>query len=271
MLRTLTILAVLALSGCATYSDTRMSERVVYRDGSYYSPSADGYGDYYYAPEYRYDDYYDRYWYSNRYDFFPYSYGYRSCAFSYRRCPFGYSPWRSGWGFSIFFGDPWGWPFSSWRHHRRSWHDYDRDHHWGHDDRDWQGRDPRRHDESNRPTTPLPPRTREPSDVGNGRLPRDREDRNFDERPIFRNRERDEGRAPPRRLPSPPQDEGGQERIVAPGYRPMPPRAFAPPPPPAPRAEVAPRDEESQPAPRRERDESREERRDGDRRRPRLQ
>jgi hypothetical protein len=152
MFRKLFVLAALALSGCASYGPAQYGDRApVYRDGSYYSPSASGYGDYYYAPEYRYDDYYDYY------DGFGYGYGYghgygypygfggqRFCSFRYRPCSYG-SYWGSGWGgLSLFFGRGWnswdswyGWPYYGGWNHDRDWdrhrdrnrdHDRDRDH-----------------------------------------------------------------------------------------------------------------------------------------------
>jgi hypothetical protein len=143
MFRILIVLAALALSGCATYSNTYHGERqAVYRDGSYYSPSSDGYGDYYYAPEYRYHDdyfgYHDPYGYGSFGYGNPYGYGSRWCTLRYRPCP-GY--WRSGWGLSLFFGNGWGW--------NRLPHYYDGGHHWRdrNRDRDWDRR--RGHDDDN--------------------------------------------------------------------------------------------------------------------------
>lgn len=82
------IALALGLAGCAgTSSSTRSDVR--YEDGSYYSPVDDGNGDYYYAPEPRYDNY----------DYYNHSFFYGP--------PFGYSPFfdpYQGFGFSIFFG-----------------------------------------------------------------------------------------------------------------------------------------------------------------------
>jgi hypothetical protein len=134
MFRTLIVLVALALSGCASYGPSYRSEREpVYRDGSYYSPSASGYGDYYYAPEYRYDSYYDDF----GYDFgYPYGNGFgghRFCSFRYRPCSYG-SYWGSGFGMSLFFGRGWNsWdPWYPWPYYGGGWHDRDRDR-----DRDW--------------------------------------------------------------------------------------------------------------------------------------
>jgi hypothetical protein len=310
MRRIILLLAALALSGCATYSSPYRGERAVYSDGSYYSPSADGYGDYYYAPEYRYNDYYyDRFWYSSRYDFL-YGQG-RWCSFGYHHCPFGYgNGWHSGWGWSLFYGDPffadpWGWPYSSWHHHRP--------HHDRSDDSPWRGRVPERRDDEDsnrRNTTPAPVRLREPIDVERGRVPRRGNERNYDERPIYRGGDDD---APPPRRSAPPVLGGGDanngraprrgnernyERPIfgGGGYEPPPPRRAAPPvlgggrdanngreprvwPAPgrieapreqAPRVRPEPREEPSRAEPRREREQTNEDGRDGNRR-PRLQ
>jgi hypothetical protein len=100
------------LSGCASMS-TNYQSNVRYQDGSYYSPAEAGYGDYYYAPEPRYDYYYDHsYFYGSSF----YSFG-APCSFRYRYCsPFGYDPFYSfGW-----YGwyDPF-WPYYAyyWQHH----------------------------------------------------------------------------------------------------------------------------------------------------------
>jgi hypothetical protein len=148
MLRTLIVIAALALSGCATYGGNQYGEhQAVYRDGSYYSPSADGYGDYYYAPEYRYHDSYYDYGFPYSYGGYPYSYGYpygyrygrNWCGLRYRPCP---GSWHSGWGLSIFFGNGWYGGWNRWPHY------YDDGHHWRRDrnrnwdrDRDWRDRD----------------------------------------------------------------------------------------------------------------------------------
>lgn len=174
MLRKLIVVCVLALSGCVSYPDARYAHEPVYRDGSYYSPSGEGYGDYYYAPEssYYYDDYdyyHDSYRYSNRYYRGPFwlsgqspwcSYGHRY-GYVYRPCSYGYGygrPW-GGWGLSLFFGDRWGgwgggwnsWPYD----HPRRWY-RDRDRHDRNDD----------DDRSDRPRQPRPP-----SDDRNRRYP----------------------------------------------------------------------------------------------------
>jgi hypothetical protein len=142
MLRKLAVLSVLALSACASYPDARYAREPVYRDGSYYSPAGDGYGDYYYAPEYRDDDYY-RYGYDGFYGdpwYGRYGYGYGGFSgwcgydrFGFRHCPYGYgTPFRSGWSFSLMFGNGWGWGgwpyYNDYWSHRHRWHDRDRDH-----------------------------------------------------------------------------------------------------------------------------------------------
>jgi hypothetical protein len=155
MLRTLIVLAALALSGCASYGPSYRDERApVYRDGSYYSPSASGYGDYYYAPEYRYyDSYYDDYGYGWGY---PYGYGYGAshfCSFRYRPCGYG-SYWGPGFGLSLFFGRGWSrWndPWYSWPYYGGWYGGWQRD--WDRD-RDWN----RNHDHD-RPRQPNPPYT----------------------------------------------------------------------------------------------------------------
>jgi hypothetical protein len=160
MFRTLIVLAALALSGCASYGTSYGDARApVYRDGSYYSPSAQGYGDYYYAPEYRYDGYYDDFYgYGYPYGYGGYGYGYgspyglgssRYCSFRYRPCGYG-SYWGSGFGLSLFFGRGWdrwnGW--NSWD----PWWPY---YYGGRDrDRDWD-----RNHGTPRPRQPNPPYT----------------------------------------------------------------------------------------------------------------
>jgi hypothetical protein len=126
MLRTLIVLAALAISGCATTGGHSYNQRqAIYRDGSYYSPSVDGYGDYYYAPEYR-DAYYDHFGYGFHGYGYPYGWN-RGCMLRYRPCPWGYDRWRSGWGFSLFFGSGWD-DWYRWPYHYRDprWHDRDR-------------------------------------------------------------------------------------------------------------------------------------------------
>jgi hypothetical protein len=87
MFRKLIVLSVLALSACASYPDARYGAREpIYSDGSYYSPSAEGYGDYYYAPESYgyYDDFYDPY-YSSRFGYGSPFWGSQSAW-----CPYGH-------------------------------------------------------------------------------------------------------------------------------------------------------------------------------------
>jgi hypothetical protein len=214
MLRNLIVVCVLALSGCVSYSDARYGAREpVYSDGSYYSPSAEGYGDYYYAPEsYGYhDDFgYDAYRYSNRYYRGPFwmsgqspwcSYGYRY-GYVYRPCSYGYGygrPW-GGWGLSLFFGDRWGgwggwgggwdsWPYDR---HRRWYRDRDRnDHDHDDDDRDAdRARQPRPPFDGDRNRRYPDSGIRVPSNDGGPRVrPRpdsgDRNQRGRNERPVM--------------------------------------------------------------------------------------
>ena len=131
---------LLGLAGCASYSSSYQSD-VVYRDGSYYLPADEGYGDYYYAPEPR-DDYYDYY----GQDFF---YGGGYCSVRYSYCPpfwysqflappFGYiitsgdngwyDPWGGGFGYGYYYPSPY---YYSGRRHGG----HDRDHDGGRDHR----------------------------------------------------------------------------------------------------------------------------------------
>jgi hypothetical protein len=138
-----TVVAALALGlgGCA--SDPGMGG-MVYRDGGYYAPVRDGYGDYYVAPEYSddwagYDPFYGPFY--DPFVFGPNWYGGGGgyCSVRYRYCPTGWygygSPFSSGFGTSLWldFGtrayynpwgyyEPWGYsqPFHAWRPpHRR--------------------------------------------------------------------------------------------------------------------------------------------------------
>lgn len=133
----------LGLGGCAT--DPGMGG-MVYRDGGYYAPAREGYGDYYVAPDYSddwaYDGFYDPF-YGPFYDPFVfgpnwYGGGGGYCPARYRYCPAGwYDGFGSGYygggfggtGFWLGFGgrggyyDPWGYreqPYA-WRppQHRR--------------------------------------------------------------------------------------------------------------------------------------------------------
>lgn len=97
----------LGLGGCAS---TSSNYRADYRDGSYYSPADAGYGDYYYAPEPRYDYYYDH------------SYFYGS---PFWRDPFLYPYYR--FGFNTYYGwyDPFWGPYA----YYPWWYDHPRHHH----------------------------------------------------------------------------------------------------------------------------------------------
>lgn len=127
----------LGLGGCAT--DPGMGG-MVYRDGGYYAPARDGYGDYYVAQDVA-DDWYDDPFYDAYYDPFVfgpswYGGGGGYCSVRYRYCPAGWygagSPFAFGFGTGLWIGfggrsyyDPWGgyyspWAYGSERHH--DWH-----------------------------------------------------------------------------------------------------------------------------------------------------
>ncbi len=103
----LSSLLILASTGCVT-STHSYTRDIVYRDGSYYSPADEEYGDYYYAPESDYA-YYDDDYYSDPYYGFGSSY-YSSPWYSHysSRCRFSYRHDRycnTGWGRSyLHFG-----------------------------------------------------------------------------------------------------------------------------------------------------------------------
>lgn len=108
-----TKLAILAFilissSGCMTTTNSYTRD-IVYRDGSYYSPADEQYGDYYYEPEPDYS-YYDNYNYGfGYYDTSYRGYGSSRCRFSYRYDRYCDRGWGSSYlhfgGLSIFFGD----------------------------------------------------------------------------------------------------------------------------------------------------------------------
>jgi hypothetical protein len=110
----LATLMTLGLTGCVTYSDSyyRQSQ---YRDGGYYYPAQDGYGDYYQGREQvQYVDYYyssyTPFWGLSRY----YCAGYYSCSpfwNSYYGRP--YSGWNLAFGSHYSYGR-WGWYGNSW-------------------------------------------------------------------------------------------------------------------------------------------------------------
>ena len=100
----------LGLGGCAT--DPGMGG-MVYRDGGYYAPARDGYGDYYIAPDYSDDwadgGYYDPF-YGPFYDPFVfgpnwYGGGGGYCPARYRYCPAG---WYDGFGSAYYGGGGFG-------------------------------------------------------------------------------------------------------------------------------------------------------------------
>jgi hypothetical protein len=160
----------LGLGGCATTTYNGM----IYEDGSYYSPPADGNGDYYVAPEpqpyygdpFFYGPYGDPFWYPP----FASGWGGHPCSALYRFCPLWasrwYDPWYDPWysygsGFSIgltfgdggWYGGNSGW-YGGWYgggHHGRGRHD-GHDGRGGHDGRDGHGRPPHRGDRP--PTSP---------------------------------------------------------------------------------------------------------------------
>jgi hypothetical protein len=92
--------SALLLSACAS---TNTRDGMVYRDGSWYAPAADGHGDYYTGASHDHDHYYDVPW-AWSVGFVPYG-GY--CPVMYRYCtsfwadsfygagyyPWGYQPW----------------------------------------------------------------------------------------------------------------------------------------------------------------------------------
>jgi hypothetical protein len=110
----LATLMTLGLTGCVTYSDSyyRQSQ---YRDGGYYYPARDGYGDYYQGREQvQYVDYYyssyTPFWGLSRY----YCAGYYSCSpfwNSYYGRP--YSGWNLAFGSHYSYGR-WGWYGNNW-------------------------------------------------------------------------------------------------------------------------------------------------------------
>jgi hypothetical protein len=89
----------LGLGGCASTSSNYRADA---RDGSYYSPADAGYGDYYYAPEPRYDYYYDHsYFYGSPFWHDPFLYPYYRFGFNTYYGwydpfwgPYAYYPWQ---------------------------------------------------------------------------------------------------------------------------------------------------------------------------------
>ena len=112
-LATMVAALALGLGGCAT--DPGMGG-MVYRDGGYYAPAHEGYGDYYVAPDHSddwaYDGYYDPFYdpfYGPFYDPFVfgpnwYGGGGGYCSARYRYCPAG---WYDGFG-SAYYGGGFG-------------------------------------------------------------------------------------------------------------------------------------------------------------------
>lgn len=105
------VLIVLGSAGCVT-STNSYTRDIVYRDGSYYSPADEQYGDYYYEPEPDYSYYDDNYygfnssyygntWYGNRYS--------SRCRFSYHHDRYCDNGWGSSFlnfnGLTIIFGN----------------------------------------------------------------------------------------------------------------------------------------------------------------------
>ena len=102
---------ILGSAGCVTSTDTYTRD-IVYRDGSYYAPADEQYGDYYYAPEEDYS-YYDNYPYYGSNSFYGNSwYGLHDsygCRFSYHYDRYCDNGWNNIFinigGFSLIFGD----------------------------------------------------------------------------------------------------------------------------------------------------------------------
>lgn len=127
-------LLVLGLAGCTTYGDGYRDS--YYRDGGYYYPAEDGYGDYYQGRDYADARYYDRYSYSPFWGLGRYSCGaFHSCSPYWNRY---YRRPYSGWSFS--FGSHWS--YGSWGWYGQHWSPwygpgyYHGHHHWHHRDRD---------------------------------------------------------------------------------------------------------------------------------------
>lgn len=106
-----TKLAILAFilissSGCMTTTNS-YSRDIVYRDGSYYSPADEQYGDYYYEPEPDYS-YYDDYYYGFNSGYYG-SHDSYSCRFSYRHDRYCNNGWGGSYlnfgGLTIIFGN----------------------------------------------------------------------------------------------------------------------------------------------------------------------
>lgn len=96
-------------SGCMTTTNSYTRD-IVYRDGSYYSPADEQYGDYYYEPEPDYSYYADDYYYG--YGFNSGYYGSRDsyrCRFSYRHDRYCNTGWGGSYlnfgGLTIIFGN----------------------------------------------------------------------------------------------------------------------------------------------------------------------
>lgn len=107
------VLIMLGSAGCVT-STNSYTRDIVYRDGSYYSPADEQYGDYYYEPEpdYAYydDNYYDPYYGFNSgyYNSSRYSRYDSRCRFSYHHNRYCDNRWDSSYlsfgGLTIIFG-----------------------------------------------------------------------------------------------------------------------------------------------------------------------
>jgi hypothetical protein len=102
------VLIVLSSAGCVTGTNS-YSRDIVYRDGSYYSPADEQYGDYYYEPEPDYSSYYDDdYYYGFNSGYYSRHDSYR-CRFSYRHDRYCNNGWGSSYlnfgGLTIIFGN----------------------------------------------------------------------------------------------------------------------------------------------------------------------
>jgi hypothetical protein len=109
---TIAIIIMLGSAGCVT-STNSYTRDIVYRDGSYYSPADEQYGDYYYEPEPDYSAYSDNYYYGFNSSYYGNSW-YSShdsyhCRFSYYHDRYCHSGWGNSFlnfgGLTIFFGN----------------------------------------------------------------------------------------------------------------------------------------------------------------------
>jgi hypothetical protein len=102
------ILILISSAGCVT-STNSYTRDIVYRDGSYYSPADEQYGDYYYEPEPDYSSYYDDdYYYGFNSGYYGRYDSYR-CRFSYHHDRYCGNSWGNSYlsfgGLTIIFGN----------------------------------------------------------------------------------------------------------------------------------------------------------------------